>query len=360
MKIAIFHNFLDNIGGAEYVDLVLAREFNANIYTTNIDAEKIKKMGFEDVLPRIFSIGKVPLNAPFKQEFAYWKFRKLNLSGKYDFFIIAGDWAMSGAIKNKPNLWYVYSPTREIWDLYKYTRQNTVPWFLRWIFDVWVFTRRIINKHDSKKVEKIISISGTVQNRVKKYLNRDSKVIFPPTDTSKYYFEKTGDYWLSVNRLITHKRIDLQLKAFANLPNEKLIIVGSYEKSKHFLSYANYCQKIKPKNVEIKSWVSEKELIELYANCKGFITTSKDEDYGMNVVEAMASGKPVIAPAEGGYLETVVDTTTGILVPNIDENKLTEAIKRISGNTASYKQACIEQAQKFDTKIFIEKIKKAL
>jgi len=358
-KIAIFHNFLDNIGGAELVDLTMARELNADIYTTNIDAEKIKKMGFEDVLPRVFSIGKVPINAPFKQEFSYWKFRKLNLTGKYDFFIIAGDWAMSASLKNKPHFWYVYSPTRELWDLHKYTRQNLVAPWKRPLFDAWVFVRRIINKHDAKNVQKAVSISNVVKQRLKKYLNIDSEVIYPPTETSKYYFGKTGDYWLSVNRLLNFKRIDLQLKAFEKLPSEKLIIVGSYEKSSHFLKYTNYCKKIKPSNVEIRSWVSHKELIDLYANCKGFITTSKDEDYGMNVVEAMASGKPVIAPAEGGYLETIINGTTGILIENIDENKLAGAIKSIK-NPGAYKNACIEQAKKFDTKIFIEKIKHLL
>ncbi|MCX6760303.1 MAG: glycosyltransferase family 4 protein, partial [Candidatus Nealsonbacteria bacterium] len=142
MKIAIFHNYLDNIGGAEIVGLTLAKELNADIYTTNIDKEKIINMGFEDVLPRMFSIGKVPINAPFKQQISLWKFRKLDLKNKYDFYIIDGDWAMSGAINNRPNLWYVHSPIREIWDLYKYTRQNMVPWILRPVFDVWVLYSR--------------------------------------------------------------------------------------------------------------------------------------------------------------------------------------------------------------------------
>ena len=80
MKIAIFHNFMDNIGGAEYVDLILARELKADIYTTNINKEKIRKMGFST--DNIFSIGKIPINAPFRQEMAYWKFRRLNLGKK--------------------------------------------------------------------------------------------------------------------------------------------------------------------------------------------------------------------------------------------------------------------------------------
>ncbi len=353
---------MDNIGGAEYVDLVLARELDADIYTTNIDKEKIAKMGFSDVLPRISSIGKVPINAPLRQEAAYWKFRALNLDKKYDFYIIAGDWAMSAAVHNKPHLWYVYSPTREIWDLYEYTRNHTVPPILRPIFDIWVRMRRRINKADSEKIEKIISISRNVKRRVRKYLGRESQIIYPPIETSKYKFKKSGDYWLTVSRLIAHKRVDLQLKAFEKMPDKKLIIVGSYEKgARQFERYAKYCQKIKPKNVEIKNWVSQDELIELYANCRGFITTSKDEDFGMTPLEAMASGKPVIGPNEGGYKETIINNKTGILIDNINSEKIIEAVHEIENNLKKnksyYKNACLKQAKKFDTKIFIQKTK---
>jgi len=367
MKIAIFHNYMDNIGGAELVDLILARELLADIYTTNIDKDKIEKMGF--TTDNIFSIGKIPINAPFKQESAYWKFRNLNLKNKYDFYIIAGDWAMSGAVHNKPNLWYVYSPIRELYDLNKYIRENIVPSVYlgninKYIFDAWVFYRKFLNRQDLKHVEKIICISENVKNRVAKYLGRNSKIIYPPTETQKYFYKKTGDFWLSVNRLIGNKRIDMQLRAFAKIPNEKLVIVGSYENSKHFEVYARHCQKIKPKNVEMRSWISEKELAGLYANCKGFLTTAIDEDYGMTPVEAMASGKPVIAPNEGGYKETIINGKTGILIDNITEYKLAEAVKKlgkeIDENPEKYKNACIEQAKNFDTKIFIEKIKKLI
>jgi len=367
MKVAIFHNYMDNIGGAEMVDLILARELKADIYTTNISKEKIKKMGF--TTNNIFSIGKIPINAPFKQEFAYWKFRNLNLKNKYDFYIIAGDWAMSGAVHNKPNLWYVYSPIREIYDLYHYIRENTVPTVYlgslnKYIFDIWVIYRKFLNKKDLKHVQKIASISENVKKRVKKYLNRDSEIIYPPTEIKKYYYKKNGDFWLSVNRLIGHKRVDMQLKTFAKIPEEKLVIVGSYEKSKHFEAYAEYCHKIKPKNVKIMAWISEKKLINLYANCKGFLTTSVDEDFGMAPVEAMASGKPVIAPNEGGCKETIINGRTGILIDGINEDKLAEAIKKfgkkIEKNPGKYKKACQKQAKKFDTKIFIEKIEKAI
>jgi len=360
MRVAIFHNFLDNIGGAEKVTLILARELKADIYTTNFDKEKIRLMGFDKILSRIFSIGDVPINAPFRQQIAMLRFRRLNLNKKYDFFIIAGDWAMSGAANNKPNLWYVHSPIREIWDLYEYTRKNTVPFYLRPIFDLWVKYNRYLNKKFLKHVGKLVCNSNNTQNRVEKYLKRKARVINPPIETKNFKYNQNKGYWLSVNRLITHKRLDLQLKAFKEIPNENLIIVGSYEKSRHFIDYSTYCQKIKPANVKILSWVDNKKLIDLYSNCKGFITTSQDEDFGMNVLEAMASGKPVIAPNEGGYKETIINNKTGILIDNINKDRIINAIKEINkqlkNDQNKYKNNCIKQSKKFDTKIFVKKI----
>jgi glycosyltransferase involved in cell wall biosynthesis len=349
---------MDNIGGAEIVGLTLARELNADFYTTNIGEDKIRKMGFSDV--RLKSIGKIPINAPFRQQAALWRFRKLNLKGKYDFFIIDGDWAVSAAVNNKPNLWYVHSPIREIWDLYRDIRQNIVPFPLRWIFDVWVYYNRYLNKKYIRHVNKIACNSENTQKRVKKYLQRDAVIINPPIEISRHYYKKAGNYWLSVNRLFYHKRIDIQTKAFSRLPDEKLIIVGSYEQAGHFQSYANYIKRIKPKNVEVISWVNSNKLVDLYANCKGLITTAKDEDFGMTAVEAMASGKPVIAPNEGGYKETVINGVTGKLINDINVDKLVNAVKEIEENPQKYKDTCIEQAKKFDIKVFIKKIKEEI
>lgn len=349
---------MDNIGGAERVCLTLAREFRADIYTTNIDLEKIRKMGFADVLNRIKSIGRLPVNPPFKQQLALKRFKKLKLRG-YDFYIIAGDWAVSAAVNHQPNLWYVHSPIREIWDLYRYTKQNIVPFRSRFIFDLWVFYNRYLNRRYVKYVEKLVCNSENTRKRIKKYLNRDAKVINPPIEVSKFKYKKTGGFWLSVNRLLAMKRVDIQIEAFKRLPKEKLVIVGSYEKASHFQKYANHLKKIRPQNVEIKSWIGFQELINLYSECKGFITTSKDEDFGMAPIEAMASGKPVIAPNEGGYKETILNGKTGILIDNIDENKLMKAIKKIK-DPKKYRMACLKQAKKFSTKSFIKKMRKEI
>jgi len=358
MKLAIFHNFMDNIGGAEIVGLTLARELKADFYTTNIDEDKIKKMGFEDITLK--SIGKIPINPPFRQQAALRLFKNLKLNNKYDYYIIDGDWAMSGAVNNAPNLWYVHSPIREIWDLYRYTRQNTVPRFARSFFDLWVLYNRHLNRKYATQVNKIICNSRNTQRRVKKYLKRDARIIYPPIDTSKFCYKQNGDYWLSVNRLISHKRVSIQMKAFSKLSGERLIIVGSYEQSNHFRQYASYIKEIKPRNVEILSWIDRDKLIDLYANCKGFITTSQEEDFGMTPVEAMASGKPVIAPNEGGYKETVIDGVTGILIDNMNPERLVQAITTINKNPEKYKEDCLKQAKRFDTEVFVQKIKEQI
>ncbi len=357
MKIAIFHTAIDNIGGAEMVCLTLARELGAHLYTTNIDHEKIKKMGFENV--PIFSVGKIPNNAPFRQQLALFLFDRLNLGRRYDYYIIGGDWAVSVAEHHKPNLWYVHSPIREIWDLYEYTREHSVPSLLRPCFDVWVKYNRQLNRRYVQHVDKIACNSINTKNRLKKFLERDAQVIYPPVDTAQFSYKKNGDFWLSVNRLITHKRIDVQLEAFRKLPHEKLLIVGSYEQSRHFKSYAKYIQDTKPSNVEVLSWVSADQLRELYADCKGFITTAKDEDFGLTAIEAMAAGKPVIAPNEGGYKETIVDGQTGILMKDVSEQSLRESIHNVLPLMDS-RQACRERALEFDTNVFIKKIKHAL
>lgn len=345
--------------------LTLARELTADLYTTNIDEDKVKRMGFEDVLPRIFSIGKIPTNAPFRHQAALWKFRRLNLGRKYDFYIIGGDWATSGAVNNKPNLWYIHSPLNELWEWRDFVRKEILSRWKRPIFDIWVWINRKLSLKYAKHIDIWVCNSNNTKKRVKKFYNREAEIIYPPTDTSKYEYKPHRNYWLSVNRLINHKRVDMQVEAFSKMPNEKLIIVGSYEKgAKQFEVYNKYIESIKPENVEIINWADDKKLKELYSGCKGFITTARDEDFGMAPVEAMASGKPVIASNEGGYKETVVNGKTGILIDDISEIKIISAVESLNeemgGNELAYMKDCQERAREFDIRVFVEKIKRQI
>ncbi len=365
MKIAIFHNYLDNIGGAEIVTLTLARELSADVYTTNINKENIFKMGFGDIFSRIHSIGCIPIQAPFKQQIALWKFSKLNLKGKYDFFIISGDWAMSGVVNNKPNMWYVHSPLNELWQFNDYIKHELLPFWKRPLFSFWTFINRVLTKRYSKEINVWVCNSSNTKNRIKKYYDADATVIYPPIYTSSYKNRDSEDYWLSINRLTVNKRIDLQMRAFSMMPNEKIIIVGSYEKKvSQFESYKKYLSEIKPKNVEIIHWVDDEGIKDLYSKSRGFITTAKDEDFGMTVVEAMASGKPVIAPNEGGYSESVLDGKTGVIISDISVPKIIEAVEKINKelkvNPYKYKENCINNAKKFDVEKCVSKIKSVI
>lgn len=351
MKIAIFHNFMDNIGGAEKVSLILARELGADIYTTVADSSMIKKMGFS---PNITQLGWVPINAPFRQQLSSLRFRLLDLDKKYDFFLIAGDWALAGAMHNRPNAWYCHSPTREIWDLHSYTRKQLVHPFKRPLFDVWVEYNRHCNKKYVRHVDTVIGSSRNAQQRLRKYLRRDSALIYPPIETKKFHYRPAENFWLSVNRLISHKRIHWQIEAFRRMPEQNLVIVGSYEKSRHFLEYARYITRIKPINVTLLHWIDEKKLVDLYSRCRGLLATAHDEDFGMTTLEAMAAGKPVIATDEGGYRETVIDGQTGRLIAATPE-AIVEAVRELSPRVHTYQAACQQQAGAFDTAICLQK-----
>lgn len=381
-RVALFHNFMDNIGGAEIVTLTMARELKADIYTTNINEEKIKNMGFEDVLSHIHSIGTVPINAPWRHQSAFFKFSNLDMAKSYpnqtyDAYIICGDWAMSAVNKNKPAIWYVHSPLNELWAFKNYIRNNLLPWWKRPLYDIWVYYHRKKTIKYSVGFDVILCNSKNSQNRLKKFYKEDASILYPPTYTEKYSYKdtiktdtKNGGYWLSVNRLIPHKNIEVQIEAFTKLPNENLIIVGSYEKgASQFESYKNKIEKLISngeektgvKNIKIIHWADTENITKLYSECKGLIATAHDEDFGLSVVEAFASGKPVIASAEGGYLESITPET-GLLIKNINGQNLSDAVKKMSEQLTNensrmiFKKECQKRAALFDVHNFISKI----
>ena len=357
MRIAIFHDYIQTIGGAEKIVLTLARELGADVITTDFDINVVKRLGFEDV--KIISLGNTIKIPPLKQISACLKFVLCDFSSKYDFYIFSNNWAHFAARKHKPNLLYCQStPVRVFYDLYDiYLRQQ--PFYASVFFKVWVALHRRFYEYFMDHVCVIIANSISVQKKVKKYLNRSSKVIYPPVSIHNFRLEIYGDFWLSVNRLYPEKRIELQIEAFRKLPNESLLIVGGFADADNSSTYAKNLKINLPENVKLLGSVTEEELIQLYARCKAFIITSIDEPFGMAPVEAMASGKAVVGMREGGCLETVLDGSTGLLVkPDVDE--IVNAIKIISEEPTRFRENCIDQSQKFGADIFIKNMKKVI
>ncbi|WP_321419751.1 glycosyltransferase [uncultured Methanomethylovorans sp.] len=356
MKIAIFHDYIGAIGGGEKFVLTIAKGLGADVITTDVDMDSVIKMGFEDV--KIISIGNTLKFPPLKQIDASFKFATCDFSKKYDLFIFSGNWAFFAAKKHKPNVYYCHTPTRAFYDLYDVYRKNQSV-FVSLPFVIWVHLHRKISEYYLTYVSKIATNSMNTQKRIQKYFFRDSTVIYPPVDTSRFKFKEYGDFWLSVNRLYPEKRVELQIEAFRNIPDQKLVIVGGYAKGDHASGYAEKLMPGLPENVTLIGSVTEEKLLELYATCKGHITTALDEDFGMTPIEAMASGKPTVAVNEGGYLETVLDGVTGILVePNVAS--IVEAIKIVSSDPHKYKEACIQRAKEFDVSTMLKKMKAEL
>ncbi|MCX9011239.1 MAG: glycosyltransferase [Candidatus Methanoperedens sp.] len=356
MRIAIFHDYIGAIGGGEKLVLTLARGLGADVITTDVDADSIKKMRFEDV--RIISLGGTIKLPPLKQIAASLRFALCDFSKDYDFFIFSGNWAHFAAKKHKPNLLYCHTPVRAFYDLYGVFLSRQ-PVYTRMLFRIWVGLHRPFYEYYMNHVDHIVANSKNTQQRIKKYQKRDAEVIYPPVDTSRYECKEYGDFWLSVNRLYPEKRVELQIEAFRQLPEEKLVIVGSYAAGDHASRYAEKIGQDLPENVELRGSVSEEALINLYCRCKGYITTAMDEDFGMTPIEAMAAGKPVIAVREGGYLESIIDGKTGIFIrPTVQD--IVKTIATVASDPERYRLACEAQAGRFDTGIFLDKIRSKL
>lgn len=351
MNIAIFHDYFDEIGGAELTMMYLARALNATIFTTNIDKYKISKAGFSDI--KFKSIGNVPKTKHLKQLCTEIRFFFLKVKG-YDHHIFGSSFSIYASRNHYPNLWFCFSPLRGLYDL-RYDKKG----FFELLKQPFKSIHILFDKVAVHRMQKLVCNSENTRKRIKKYYHLDARVIHSPVDTSEFKNKKPENYWLSVSRIDPYKRIELATKAFAGLSNEKLIVVG--DAISDYKKYFDNIKKEATKNVEFKGAIyNRKELVELYSKCKGLIVVAKSEDFGKTPIEAMASGKPVIAANEGGYKETIIDGETGILIDDISADGIARAVKKISKNTEKYKEACLNQAKKFDVKIFVEQMKKEL
>lgn len=202
----------------------------------------------------------------------------------------------------------------------------------------------------AQRPDRIIADSQNIAKNIKKFYHRSSDaVIFPPVDTKKFYLKDTKrDYWLVVGRQEPYKKTDLAIEA-ANKLKINLVVAGSGTKFNKLMDLAG-------PTIKFAGRVSDKKLAELYSGCIGLIFP-QEEDAGITPLEAMASGRPVIAYNAGGARETVVAGVTGEFFEEQTTESLCEAIKKF--NFRKYDPVKIRKhAQIFSKYNFTNKIKK--
>jgi len=350
MKTAVVYDFLFTKGGMDRSTAILARGFNADIWTTlyipKMTYPELKKM-------KIFQHPLIFRSRGLIQTEAVFRFRNMDLSD-YDLIITSGDWAKHVGMRkeNHPQLHFeAAAAVRPLYDLYDFIK-NRYPFLQRQVFKAWVWFMKKLDQQAVRRIDRFACCSKFVRKGIKKYYNRDAEVVGVPINVKRFKHREAEDFFLSVQRIAPPKRVELQIEAFRRLPEEKLTIVGAYDDR----TYAKMLKEIAPKNVEFMGSVSDKKLVDLYSRCKAVIQTSVDEPFGQVPIEAMASGKPSIAVNEGGFRETVIHGKTGLLIETPYVKNLISAVK----NFHRYKfdaAFCRKRAGMYSEEKWIENLK---
>lgn len=355
MKIAIVHDYLNQYGGAERVVEALHELFpDAPIYTSVYLPEKMPE-SFRNMEIRESFLRILPfLDRFFKFYFLLYPFAfiSFDLSG-YEVILSSSSAYAKGikAPRGTMHICYCYTPTRFIWRFKQYMQEERMSIFFKKIIQICVSFLKRWDFNTASNVDFFIAISENVRRRIRDAYKREAEVIYPPVNTEIFYqdkarYEKEGEYFLIVSRLAAYKRVDLAIEAFNKL-GLPLKIVGDGP-------YRNLLEQRAHRNIEFLGKIDDMMLNEVYARCIAVIFPG-EEDFGIVPVEAQAAGKPVIAYARGGALETVVDGVTGVLFDEQSVDSLIQALN--SFYKISFNSIIISQnALRFSKGIFKKRI----
>ena len=361
MKVALVHDFLIEYGGAERVLEALHEIWpKAPLYTAFYNPQTLgphtKKFKGWKIVTGWGT--KLPLwqklVSPYRV-FSKSFFEHFDLSG-FDLVVSSSNMYMAKAVivPNGVHVCYCHTPPRF---LYGYPtalnwRKNpllrpigeVINHFLRvWDFDAAQQPFRgstpkaqstpsgVEPQRSNGRVDYFIANSREVQARIKKFYRRDSVVIYPPVDTKKFQISNfkfqisnksrnqqvngkwkmvNGKYFLVVSRLVGAKKVDLAIEVCAKL-GLALKVVGSGRELENLKTLVRkHSGSESGSTIDFLGEVPDNQLINLYQNCRAVIFPAEQEDFGLVPVEAMAAGKPVIANAQGGVLESIIDPST--------------------------------------------------
>jgi glycosyltransferase involved in cell wall biosynthesis len=236
---------------------------------------------------------------------------------------------------------YCYSPFRYAWHERERALQE-VPRAARPLLNAILDRIRAWDRAAAQRVSAYISISEITRTRIQDFWGRDSTVVHPPVEVERFSIGTPEDYFLFVGEIVSHKQIELALKA-ARKAGVPMKVVGEGPDAERLKSeYAD--------TAEFVGRVDDPQLVGLMASARALIVPNVEE-FGIAAVEAQAAGRPVLAAAAGGVLETVIDGETGILLPPGDGDALAEALANV--NFDSFDPARIAaHAQQFSVSAF--------
>lgn len=351
MKTALVHDWLNQVGGAEdvlesLIDLYPA----APIYTSLYWKEEMPAHWRQwDV--RTSFINRLPLAQ--KRQQLYFPFYPMAFE-QFDFseyeLVLSNKSGFCHGIITGPetlHVCYCLTPTRYVWRYLQYAEQENLSPLLRAVMPPFLTSLRQWDRLAADRVDHFIAISQTVRLRIAKIYRRQAAIIYPPVDTGRFSpAAQTEDYYLIVGRLVPYRRIDILVEAFNEL-GRPLLIAGSGRDRQRLEELAG-------PTITFLGYVPDEDLPPLMAGCRAFMWPG-EEDFGISPIQAMAAGRPVIAYAAGGALETVIPGVTGALFYEQTPQAIVDAVEDFDTDSLAPAQLAAFAAR-FDVQRFKDRM----
>lgn len=366
MRVAIVHDYLKEYGGAErVVETFLEIWPEADVFTTIYSPEFLgpHRERIEKWKIHTSFLDKIPFKNKLISAYRLITplvFKTFDLT-KYDLIIVsqAGTFVSPNLIKKNINcvqITYCHTPPRWLYGFKTAGNWETgIKKFVRDVFGkIPMGFLRLIDFKAAQLPDFYLANSKEVARRIKRFYVRDATVIYPPVEIYKSTNQTASlrgqisnkkDYYLAGGRLARAKHTELAILA----ANELKIPLKIFGRS--FSGFGKELEMIAGPTVGFLGEVSDSEKWKLYSGAKAFLYPSEDEDFGIQVVESMAAGTPVIALGKGGPLETIIDGKTGILFNKLTKEDLINAIKKFEKSRFK-PEDCIAQTKKFSKERF--------
>ncbi|NDJ53172.1 MAG: glycosyltransferase family 4 protein [Chloroflexi bacterium] len=352
MRLALVHDWLNQRGGAENVLESLVDLYPGTPIYTSIYAPSKMPSAYRDWDIRSTYMDSLPGIHDFHQPYLALyphAFANLDLSA-YD-VVLSNKSGFCHGVQTGASLHICYclTPTRYVWQFASYAQRERISGLTSAILPPVVKMLQRWDYKAAQQVDVFAAISTVVQERISRFYNRDSVVIYPPVQTERFApAAQHDDYYLVVSRLVPYKRIDLAVKACTEL-GVPLKVAGSGRD-------LDSLKAIGGPTIEFLGRVPDEDLPDLLARCKAFIFPGL-EDFGIAPVEAQAAGRPVIAFRGGGALDTVIDGDTGLFFTEQSVESLIDALRRFEATAHRFDpQRCRRNAERFDEAVFRREI----